>query len=213
MKKILAIGGAVIKTAWDEVKAVAEKEEIEMLIHNGASLFHDFQRATDKRLAALYMHSYPLNDLLNNKDFDREASEIVWEWIRGRIKAPKGSLTRICEEKKINVLCFTALGCDFWQLFDPDWESFARNTRKDFYFLCRRMGEDNFHYVLLGSAVIHPEVFAKAVAMVRPKNFRADVVDFLEMYRPKTRVACYGNYYKIEFKEFLSQWLDEVKDG
>jgi len=209
MKAILAIGGAVIKTAWEEVKAAVEGDKVEMLIHNGASIFHDFQRATDKLLSELGRHSYPLSDLLEDKDLDRKASEMVWAWIRGEIEAPEGSLTRICEKKKINVLCFTALGCDFWQLFDPDWESFARRTKKDFYYLCQRMIEGNFHYILLGSAVIHPEVFAKAIAITRPTDFKADVVDFLEMYRPKTRVACYGNYHKMEFKEYLRKWIQE----
>jgi hypothetical protein len=206
MKAILAIGGAVIKTAWEEMKAVAEKDKIEMLIHNGASIFHDFQRATDPFLAKNNMHSYSLQDLMGNVDLDKGASEMVWDWIKWGRKAPEGSLTRICEDKKIRVLCFTALGCDFWQLFDRDWENFATQTRKDFYFLCQRMYEDDFHYILLGSAVIHPEVFTKALFKVRPKKFRADVVDFLEMYRPKTRVACYGTYYKMEFKEFLRKW-------
>lgn len=206
MKAIMAIGGAVIKTAWEEVKMVTEKEKVEMLIHNGASLFHDFQRATDKILADLGIHSYPLQSLLDDKDLDRKASEMVWEWVKGKKGAPEGSLTRICEERKIDVLCFTALGCDFWQMFDRDWESFASRTRKDFYFLCKRMMEGEFYYLLLGSAVIHPEVFAKAIAMARPEKFKADVVDFLEMYRPKTRVACYGEYHRMEFKDFLRKW-------
>jgi len=207
-KVILAIGGAVIKTAWEELKEVVRGGKVEILIHNGASLFHDFQRATDKILAAAGMHSYPLDDLLVNKELDAPAASLVWKWIRGK-HAPDGSVTRICEEMGIQVLCFTALGCDFWQLFDREWDEFANATRRDLAFLANRMEKGQFHYLLLGSAVIHPEIFRTAMVLAKPAIFRADVVDFLDMYRPRTRVARYGSYYQMDFKTFLRKWIDE----
>jgi len=59
----------------------------------------------------------------------------------------------------------------------------------------------------MGSAVIHPEVFIKAVAVSKPSKFKADVVDFLDMYRPRTRVAKYGIYYQITHQEYLKGLL------
>ncbi len=208
---IMAIGGAVIKTALEELRKVIEQDKVEMLLHNGASLFHDFQRATDERLKKMGDHSYSLADLLNDKELDRPASELVWKWIRGG-QAPDNSITQLCDNKKIPVLCFTALGCDFWQMFDREWEKFASNCRKDMVKLVVRMKEGEFHYLLLGSAVIHPEVFRSGLALAKPKKFRADVVDFLDMYRPKTRVACYGTYYRMEFKDFLKKWSSGETD-
>jgi len=205
--RIVGIGGAVIKTAWEEIKEVARRGWIDVLIHNGGSLFHDFQRATDKVLQETGAHSYPLHDLLENYDVDEEASKLVWSWLRTEAGAPEGSLTKICEDRKTDVLMFTVPGADFWHLFDRGWELLGGRMSEDFFILCNRMREP-FHFVCMGSAVIMPEVFTKALADVRPKEFRAEVVDFLDMYRPKTRVAKYGGkYYQMEHKEFLTKVL------
>ena len=200
--KIVAIGGNVIKTAWDEIKEVADRKLFDVLIHNGGSIFHDFQRSTED----LPSHSYPLDDLIMDYECNRKASELVWKWIKTGI-APEGSLTQICNRNGIEVLIFTALGVDFWQLFNDRWEEFALKTKKDFDVLCRTMGKP-FHYICMGSAVIHPEVFVKALAIAKPKEFQADVVDFLpDQYRPKTRVARYGKYHCMTHKEYLTHWL------
>ncbi len=199
MKKILAIGGAVIKTARKELIKVIEQDKVEMLVHNGGSIFHDFQIVVDPNLNS---HSYPLNELLEDCECNREASELVWNWIRGW-PAPIESVTELCEEKSIPVLLFTALGADFWHLFNDSWQDYAIQARLDFERLCFRFRQDNFHFINMGSAVIHPEVFVKAIAVAKPKKFRADVVDFLDAYRPRTRVARYGKYYKMTHKDFL----------
>ena len=111
--RILAIGGAVTKTAYDEIKEVAQRGLFDILIHNGGSVFHDFQRATE----TLPSHSYPLSDLLLDYEPNRKASELVWHWIKTGF-APAGTLTTICNNSIYNVMLFTALGADFWQLFE-----------------------------------------------------------------------------------------------
>lgn len=103
---------------------------------------------------------------------------------------------------------FTALAADFWQLFNDQWDIVALKTKRDFEVLCNIMKEP-FHYICMGSAVIHPEVFVKSLAIVKPKQFQADVVDFLpNQYRPKTRVAKYGKYHCLSHKEYLVNWLE-----
>ncbi len=199
--RILAIGGAVIKTAHDEIKEVAQRELFDILIHNGGSLFHDFQRATE----TLPGHSYPLNDLLVDYEPNRKASELVWHWLNTGF-APAGTLTNICSRKGIDVMLFTVLGADFWQLFDSHWESIAYKSKIDFEILCGLM-KGPFHYICMGSAVVHPEVFAKALAVAKPKEFGADVVDSKMMYREETRVSKYGKYYQTTHKEFLTTWI------
>lgn len=197
MKKILAIGGAVIKTAREELIKVIKSRQVEMLIHNGGSIFHDFQLASEQ----IEGHSHKLENLLDTYSPNAKASEKVWNWFDGE-KAPDQSVTRVCELLEIPVLMFTGLACDFWQLFDDKWEIFAKRSRKDFSYLCSRF-ENEFHYVCMGSAVIHPEVFIKAIAVSKPSKFRADVVDFLDMYRPRTRVAKFGVYYQTTHQEYL----------
>jgi len=207
-KKILSIGGAVIKTAKEELKKVIENGHVEMLIHNGGSIFHDFQQVTDSNLKS---HSYAIADLLLDYECNRPASTLVWNWLNNE-KAPDNSITKLCMDNKIPVLMFTGSFCDFWQMF-ADEEDHSKLGRYFYYFyqdLVERFKKDNFHYICMGSAVIQPEVFIKAIAESKPKNFIADVVDFKkDMYRPMTRVAQFGQYYNMTHKEFFEKWLNE----
>jgi hypothetical protein len=204
MKKIIAIGGAVIKTAKEELRKVIEDDQVEMLIHNGGSIFHDFQQETDNNLKG---HSYPIDDLLKDQSCNKEASKLVWRWIDGG-DAPENSITDLCHLKEIDVLLFTGLACDFWQMTgnSNDWVKLAEESYWGFKSLVERF-KTPFHYVCMGSAVIHPEVFIKAVAEAKAKEFTSDVVDFKDMYRPRTRVAKFGKYYKMTHKEFLNTCL------
>lgn len=211
MKKILAIGGAVIKTARDELIEVIKQDKVEMLIHNGGSIFHDFQIATDKNLES---HSYPIEKLLESFDCLEPASELVWEWLISDkdpiTLAPPGSVTRLCEDMDIPVLLFTTPGADFWHLFRiGEWENLAAVSGFCFNNLIFRFSKENFHFVNMGSAVMHPEIFIKAIAVTKPnrESFKADVVDFKEMYRPRTRVAQFGDYYTITHKQYLEYLL------
>ena len=181
----------------------------DVLIHNGGSIFHDFQRSTE----SLPSHSYSLDALLKDFEPNRKASDLVWNWLL-KGETPTGSLTSICQSKGIPVLMFTVLGGDFWQLFDDtidrSWARIGTVSSLGFATLCNIMKEGPFHFINMGSAVVMPEVFTKAVAVVKPKEFRADVVDFLgNQYRPLTRVAKYGRYYHSTHVEFLKRWLKE----
>ncbi len=209
-KRILAIGGHVIKTAKYELYKVIERGHVEMLIHNGGSIFHDFQIATtsDARIVTAENKSYPLSDLIETPEMNTPASLKLWNWIEGKIEAPKGSITSLCEGYAIPILMFTAPGCDFWQLFKGGnhWAMLGRKLHNDFGELRSRLKRP-FHYVCMGSAVIHPEIFTKAIAGIPKPEFKADVVDFLDMYRPRTRISQFGTYHKMTHKEYLGKWL------
>jgi len=125
MKKILAIGGAVIKTAQTELRQVIKQGKVEVLIHNGGSIFHDFQLATEK----LKSHSYPIDELLKDHSCNENSSHDVWNWIDGDF-APRRSITKLCEDNQIPVLLFTGHACDFWQLYgdSEEWADLATNT-------------------------------------------------------------------------------------
>lgn len=206
MKKILAIGGAVIKTAHDLLREVIEMDDVEILIHNGGSIFHDFQIGRGE-IDIDESTSYPLTKLLDEGfEINRPTSDHIWEWLETECKAPKDSITGLCERKGIPVYIFTVMGADFWHMFNDDWQKYAVHAQWAFNHLAKRM-VDPFHFINQGSAVIHPEIFLKAIAVSRPKQFKADVVDFLEMYRPRTRVSPYGEYYQMTHREFLTKWI------
>ena len=211
MEKILAIGGAVVKTARNELIRLIKSGEIEMLIHNGGSLFHDFQHAVDP--PANGMHSYPMDHLMYSQEELKITNIKIHEFftLKGN-PAPEGSTTHLCAKMGIPVLVFTGLGCDWWQFDIDDWSIFANFSKAAFDVLVNRFQNKRFHFINMGSAVIHPEVFVKALALscaVGVKGwFRADVVDFRDMYRPRTRVAKYGNYYVNEHARFIRSWLN-----
>lgn len=210
MKKIVAISGSVIKTAKPELRKFIEDGHVEMLIHNGGSIFHDFQQETDPNLKD---HSYPLSDLLIDYSCNKYASTLVWEWL-DYVESPENTITKLCHDMQIPVLMFTGSFCDFWQTFGS--EAQHENLGRYYYFfykeLVDRFREDNFHYLCLGSAVIHPEVFIKAIAESKPTKFVADVVDFKkDVYREKTRVACYGKYYNMTYKDYFKNLEHIIK--
>jgi len=210
MKKILAIGGAVVKTAREELVKVIQADEIEILIHNGGSLFHDFQLAVDPPPKG--QHSYPIKRLMDSrKELSITNNRIRhWFYTFGE-DAPNGSITYLCNQMDIPVLMFTGLACDWWQFSMDDWSRLALQTKVFFQYLKERFEKEPFYYICMGSAVIHPEVFIKALALAgvhRETNwFTADVVDFKQMYRPETRVAKYGTYHKMEHRRYLELWL------
>ncbi len=197
----MGIGGAVIKTsAGEDLKK--KIGDIEMLIYNGGALFHDFQLALEGYT------SVPIKELTNSLEKIKDSSLYFWDWLKGKEEFPEKSLAKVCKDNNVPVLLFTALGCDYWQMFNDNWGLIGKKCKEDFEILRKRLHEKPFHYVNMGSAVIHPEVFLKAINGVKHK-FRADVVDFLDMYRPRTRVAIYGKYYQMTFKKYLDNYLTQ----
>lgn len=198
MKKIIGIGGAVVKTKAHEYLK-ENIDDIEIIMYNGGALFHDFQLALEGYT------SIPINELTKSLDKIKDSSLYLCDWLMGEKPAPEGSLARLCEDKKIPTMLFTGLACDYWTMFLDDWIELAIKSKNDFKILKTRFNEKPFHYINMGSAVIHPEVFLKAISGIKHKNFRADVVDFKDMYRPRTRVAIYGKYYQMTHNEFMEK--------
>ncbi len=209
MKKIIGIGGSVIKTEIGE-ELKKRIDGIEIIIYNGGALFHDFQLALEGYT------SVPISELTKSLNKIESSSLYLWDWLKGIKPAPEGSLARVCEDNNIPTLLFTGLACDYWVMFDDNWELLGKRAEQDFEILKKRF-QTPFHYINMGSAVIHPEVFLKAMQGINHNNFTADAVDFKDMYRPKTRVTKiehtkkldkitrgdWGTYYKMDFKEYI----------
>jgi hypothetical protein len=204
MKKIIGIGGAVIKTGVRE-DLKENIDDVEMVMFNGGALFHDFQLALEGYT------SVPITELNKSLDKIKDSSLYLWAWLKKEKPAPEGSLVRLCEDNNIPVLLFTGLACDYWTMFDDDWGLIGKRANQDFKILKARFNEKPFHYINMGSAVIHPEVFLKAISGIKHNDFRADVVDFLDMYRPRTRVAIYGKYYQMDFKQYMDRFWKHDK--
>lgn len=206
MKKILAIGGAVMKTEarkylWDVA------DDIEMLLVNGGALFHDFQMALEGYT------SVPLDELNKSMEKIEYSCMTVARYISYNSKPPSGSFVHYMRSKAIPVLMFTAPGCDYWQKFMVDWSKLGKRMEVDFNRLCTRFRSFEFHYINMCSAVIMPEVFQKAIQGVPRHYIKADVVDFLEMYRPRTRVAKYGIYCRMDVVEYMKLWKEAISSG
>ena len=110
MKKIIGIGGAVIKTGAHEYLK-KNIDDIEIIMYNGGALFHDFQLALEGYT------SVPIEELTLSLNKIKDSSLYLWGWLKGKNKAPKGALARLCEDKNIPTLLFTGIGCDYWQMF------------------------------------------------------------------------------------------------
>ena len=220
MFTIMAIGGAVIKTARDLLQIVIEQRKVDVLVHNGGSIFHDFQLALEGDKLGSW-HSYPLDMLLEDYSINGYTSSMlcrylgVYPYNETSYLPPDGSITKLCVDLKIPVLMFTCLGADFWQMFgsSKQWADLGKRQYDDFTRLCTFMRKE-FHYICMGSAVIHPEVFIKALAVTGAdtRSFTTTVVDFNQAYRPLTRVAKFGNYYQCTHRQYLERMV-EASDG
>lgn len=98
-------------------------------------------------------------------------------------------------ERSIPVTVHLAIGTDITHMHpSASGESLGGTTMTDFRLLCAMVGGlQNGVYVNLGSAVILPEVFLKAVSIVRNlgislNEFTTANLDFIQHYRPSQNV-------------------------
>lgn len=109
----------------------------------------------------------------------------------------QASLLCACYERKIPFTAHLAIGADIAH-FHPstDGASLGATTHTDFRLfseIVRRMNEGGV-YLNIGSAVIMPEIFLKAVTLVRNLgfplgDFTTANFDFIQSYRPLTNVV------------------------
>ncbi len=105
-------------------------------------------------------------------------------------KDVKNSILFACERKNISTSCHIAFGTDiihFHPNFDPI--SFAKTSYKDLKRFIEAVSKlEKGVYINLGSAVILPEIFLKAVNIVRNlgfniREFTTINIDFISQYR------------------------------
>lgn len=177
---------------------------------NGACMVHDFE------LALAGVTSEDVGAALRTGDFGmpletseqlaralaglREGEGLgeVWgRWIEERqLPHRDGSLFATMQRAGVPVSVHVALGTDVVHYHpETDWAAWGRAAQVDFRRFCERVGDlgGGGVYVNMGSAVILPEVFLKAVSICR--NLGASLEDFttanldqVQHYRPRQNV-------------------------
>jgi len=210
---ILALGAHVIKVGLAPIITDLMKEGwITALSINGAGIIHDFEIAfagktseevdiqiRDGQFGMAQETGEMLNVAINagGKE-DLGLGEAVGKMIAASDFPYKSySLLATAYDLNIPVTVHVAIGTDIIH-FHPDakGEELGRATLRDFFLFCSIVKELNGGGIFLnvGSAVILPEIFLKAVSFVRNKgnvldNFSTAVFDFIHHYRAYQNVV------------------------
>jgi hypothetical protein len=210
---IFGLGAHVIKVGLSPIIIDLMKGGwITALALNGAGIIHDFeiaftgQTSEDVQLQVKNGHfgmaqetGQMLNDAINSgEEKGLGLGEAVGEMIATSDFPHKDmSLLSIAYNLNLPVTVHVAIGTDIIH-FHPDvkGEAIGNASLKDFFLFCSLLEklEDGGVFVNIGSAVILPEVFLKALSFVRNKgrlleNFSTAVFDFIHHYRPYENVV------------------------
>lgn len=210
---IFGLGAHVIKVGLSPIIIDLMKEGwITALALNGAGIIHDFeiaftgQTSEDVQLQIKNGHfgmaqetGQMLNDAINSgEEKGLGLGEAVGEMIATSDFPYKDmSLLSVAYNLNLPVTVHVAIGTDIIH-FHPEvkGEAIGNASLKDFFLFCSLLEklEDGGVFVNIGSAVILPEVFLKALSFVRNKgrlleNFSTAVFDFIHHYRPYENVV------------------------
>jgi len=210
---LFAMGAHVIKVGLSPVLIdLMERGWIQGMAFNGAGIIHDFEIAFCGRT------SEDVASQLKGGRFGlaRETGELLNRAINAGAAAGKGlgeavgemiassdfphkdlSLIAACSRLGIPATVHLAIGTDIIH-FHPEasGEAMGRATLRDFFIFCSLVEqlEGGGVFANIGSAVVLPEVFLKALAFVRNRGrvcetFTTAVFDFLRHYRPAQNVV------------------------
>lgn len=210
---IFALGAHVIKVGLNPIIIdLMEEGWVTALSLNGAGIIHDFEigfagqtsedielQIKDGQFGMAQETGEILNEAINSAvEEELGLGEAVGKMIAGsNFPHKKFSLLGRAYELAIPVTVHVALGTDIIH-FHPGvrGEAVGKGSLRDFFLLCSLLEELEGGGVFLniGSAVILPEVFLKALSFVRNKgkkleHFTAAVFDFIHHYRPQQNVS------------------------
>jgi hypothetical protein len=209
---IWGIGAHVIKTGVSPVLIdLMRRGLVSALAMNGAGVIHDFEIAlagatsedVDEALGPGRFGMADETGRVLNEIVAKASSEglgfgqAVGQYLsRERPKFSDRSLLAMADELKIPATVHVAIGTDIVHMHPrASGAAIGDVSLRDFrYFTSCVARLKGGVYINCGSAVVLPEVFLKAVALVR--NRGADLtglttinIDFLRMYRPQTNVV------------------------
>jgi hypothetical protein len=209
---VLAMGAHVIKVGLNPIVIdLMEHGVITAIAMNGAGIIHDLEvamigRTSEDVLEGLEHGAFGMAqetaDFLNRAisktgkealGLGRGVGQAI---IEASLPFSKGSLLAAAVRLQIPATVHVAIGTDIIHMhpgFDP--EAAGKATHLDFRLLASVVStlEDGV-YMNVGSAVILPEVFLKALTLVRNMGHRAERftavnMDFIRHYRPTTNVV------------------------
>jgi hypothetical protein len=208
---VWGIGAHVIKTGVSPVLIdLMQRGYVSALAMNGAGLIHDFELAlsgatsedVDEALGpgrfGMAEETSRLNVIVRAAADARQGlGEAVASWLAGE-QPPfaERSLAVAANRAGIPLTVHVAMGTDVIHMHPgASGAALGETSLRDFrYFTASVARLSGGVYLNCGSAVILPEVFLKAVALVRNQGTSLDGlttvnIDFLRMYRPQTNVV------------------------
>lgn len=210
---IWGIGGHVIKTGLAPILIALMKQGfITAVASNGSVIVHDAE------IAMVGFTSEDVDSALSTGDFGaaKETGEILnaaaklgFEQNIGlgeaigkllfEMKPKYADLSLIYQayDQKVPFTVHVAIGADIGHFHaSADGAQLGQTSHTDFKLFCSivRQMNDGGVYLNIGSAVILPEIFLKAVTVVRNlgfplSNFTTANFDFIQHYRPNTNVV------------------------
>jgi hypothetical protein len=178
---------------------------------NGSAAIHDFELAIagqtsedveavlpDGRFGTAEETGREMNTAIGEGDRDAVGiGEALGRSLPRLAQFPDASILLAAYQNRTPVTVHVAVGTDTPHTHPAaDPGAIGRATHRDFRLFCRIVSalDDGGVYLNVGSAVVLPEVFLKAISVVRNlgcrvENFTTVNLDFLQHYRPKANVV------------------------
>jgi hypothetical protein len=210
---LFALGAHVIKVGLNPILIDLMKEGwITALALNGAGVIHDFEIAfagktsedvelqvKDGRFGMAQETGEIVNEAINSGEKEGLGLGEAVARVMANSDFPYKNASLLCAGYKLNIpiTVHVAIGTDTIH-FHPKakGEALGKASLKDFFLFCSLLEklEGGGVFVNIGSAVVLPEVFIKALSFVRNKgrhleDFTTAVFDFIHHYRPYQNVA------------------------
>jgi hypothetical protein len=210
---ILMLGGHVIKVGLSPILIdLMKRRIITCLAFNGSGVIHDVELAlfgmTSEDVAAnLSDGSFGMaretGDFINRAVRQGASEDLGFgetvgrEILKAKAKYAKISLLAQAHKLKIPATVHVSIGSDIiHQHLSADGAAIGETSLRDFRILARQVAElgDGGVVLNIGSAVVLPEVFVKALNLARNldfecKNFTTANFDMIQHYRPRVNVV------------------------
>ncbi len=209
---IMGMGAHVIKVGLSSIVIdLMERDLVTALAFNGAGIIHDFEiafcgRTSEDVASQLSVGAFGLAretvEFLNKAivcgaEEQKGLGEAVGEMI-ATSDFPYKHLSLLAAAYRLRkaATVHVAIGTDVIHMHpQARGEAIGQTSLKDFFIFCQQVEklEGGGVYLNVGSAVILPEVFLKAVSYVRSRghkleSFTTAVFDFIRHYRPSQNV-------------------------
>ena len=208
----LGMGAHVIKVGLTPVIIdLMERGVISALAMNGAGIVHDFEMAYQGRTSEDVDAEIGTGSFGMAEETGRAINEMITAGVKGGLglgaavgkgiaedgyKYPEKSLLAAAHRLGLPATVHVAVGTDIVHMHPTaDGASIGEGSLRDFKLFCSVVASlEGGVYINLGSAVLLPEVFLKAVTLARnignPLEHITTVnMDFIQGYRPNTNVV------------------------